>query len=309
MSTLLITHPACLDHLTPAGHPERPDRLRAIDRALGHERFRALVRVEAPAASLETLALCHPMQYVTAIRDASPKEGLLGLDADTTMSPGSFEAALRAAGGAVHAVDEVMAGKAANAFVATRPPGHHTETARPMGCCLFNHAAIAARHAQKRYGIEHVAIVDFDVHHGNGSQDIFWADPTVMYGSTHQMPLYPGTGAKSERGEHDTIVNAPLRPGDAGDHFREAFESVILPRLADFAPQLLIISAGFDAHMGDPLANLNLLEADFAWATRKLMEVAEKSAQGRVVSVLEGGYDLTALANSVAAHVATLMQG
>src|SRR5215472_9752575 len=213
MSTLLITHPACLDHVTPAGHPERPDRLRAIDRALGHERFRALVRVEAPAAALETIALCHPMQYVTAIRDASPKEGLLGLDADTTMSPGSFEAALRAAGGAVHAVDEVMTGKAANAFVATRPPGHHTETARPMGFCLFNNAAIAARYAQKQHGIERAAVVDFDVHHGNGSQDIFWSDRSVMYGSTHQMPLYPGTGATSERGEHNTIVNAPLRPG------------------------------------------------------------------------------------------------
>jgi acetoin utilization deacetylase AcuC-like enzyme len=249
------------------------------------------------------------MDYVTTIRDATPKDSLVQLDADTSMSPGSFEAALRAAGGAVLAVDEVAAGRARNAFVATRPPGHHTETARPMGFCLFNNAAIAARYAQKRYGMDHVAVVDFDVHHGNGSQDIFWADPTVMYGSTHQMPLYPGTGAKNERGEHDTIVNAPLRPGDAGEHFREAFESVILPRLADFAPQLLIISAGFDAHMRDPLANLNLLEADFAWATRKLMDVARKSAEGRVVSVLEGGYDLTALANSVAAHVTTLMQG
>ena len=308
MSTLLITHPACLDHLTPAGHPERPDRLRAIERALGHERFRALVRVEAPAAALETIALCHPMQYVTAIRDASPKEGLLGLDADTTMSPGSFEAALRAAGGAVHAVDEVMAGKAANAFVATRPPGHHTETARPMGFCLFNNAAIAARYAQQKHGIERAAVVDFDVHHGNGSQDIFWADRTVMYGSTHQMPLYPGTGAVSERGEHNTVVNAPLRPGDGGDEFRAAFETVILPRLRDFRPDLIVISAGFDAHMRDPLANLNLLEADFDWATRKLMEVADACARGRIVSVLEGGYDLEGLANSACAHVAALMQ-
>src|SRR5438270_8266817 len=231
MSTLLITHPACLDHLTPAGHPERPDRLRAIDRALGHERFRALVRVDAPAASLETIALCHPMNYVTAIRDASPKEGLLGLDADTSMSPGSFEAALRAAGGAVRAVDEVMAKTAANAFVATRPPGHHAEIARPMGFCLFNNAAIAARYAQKQHGAERVAIVDFDVHHGNGSQAIFWDDPTVMYCSTHQMPLYPGTGSVSERGEHGTIVNAPLDPGDGGPEFREAFDTAILPRL------------------------------------------------------------------------------
>src|SRR6266851_5985701 len=309
MSTLLITHPACLDHLTPAGHPERPERLRAIDRALEDERFQTLLRVEAPAASLETIALCHPMDYVTTVRDATPKEGLVGLDADTTLSPGSFEAALRAAGGATYAVDEVMAGKAANAFVAIRPPGHHTETARPMGFCLFNNAAIAARHAQKKHGIERAAVVDFDVHHGNGSQDIFWSDATVMYGSTHQMPLYPGTGAVGERGKHNTIVNAPLRAGDGGKEFRTAFETVILPRLRDFRPELIVISAGFDAHMRDPLANLNLLEADFDWATRKLMEIADKSATGRVVSVLEGGYDLEGLANSAAAHVAALMQG
>ena len=309
MTTLLITHPACLDHLNPAGHPERPDRLRAIERALEHERFQHLARVEAPAAALETIALCHPMDYVTAIRDATPKAGLARLDADTSMSPGSFAAALRAAGGATYAVDEVMGGRARNAFVATRPPGHHTETARPMGFCLFNNAAIAARHAQKRHGIERAAVVDFDVHHGNGSQDIFWSDPTVMYGSTHQMPLYPGTGAKGERGEHGTVVNAPLSPGDGGEQFRAALETVILPRLRDFRPELLVISAGFDAHMRDPLANLNLLEADFDWVTRKLLEVAEKTANGRVVSVLEGGYDLQGLANSVAAHVAALMQG
>jgi len=309
MTTLLITHPACLDHLNPAGHPERPDRLRAIERALEHERFQHLARVEAPAAALETIALCHPMDYVTAIRDATPKAGLARLDADTSMSPGSFAAALRAAGGATYAVDEVMAGRARNAFVATRPPGHHTETARPMGFCLFNNAAIAARHAQKRHGIERAAVVDFDVHHGNGSQDIFWSDPTVMYGSTHQMPLYPGTGAKGERGEHGTVVNAPLSPGDGGEQFRAALETVILPRLRDFQPELLVISAGFDAHMRDPLANLNLLEADFDWVTRKLLEVAEKTANGRVVSVLEGGYDLQGLANSVSAHVAALMQG
>ena len=309
MTTLLITHPACLDHLMPAGHPERPDRLRAIDRALEHERFQLLARAEAPRAELDIISLCHPMEYVTAIRDAAPQAGLSYLDADTSMSPGSYEAALRAAGGAVFAVDEVMAGRAKNGFVATRPPGHHSETARPMGFCLFNNAAIAARYAQKKHGAERSAVIDFDVHHGNGSQDIFWSDRTVMYGSTHQMPLYPGTGAKSERGDHNTIVNAPLRPGDGGDKFREAFESVILPRLRDFAPDFLVISAGFDAHMRDPLANLNLLEADFEWATRKLLEATEKTAAGRVVSVLEGGYDLVGLANSVAAHVSVLMQG
>src|SRR5438874_8537644 len=309
MPTLLVTHSACLCHLTPAGHPERPDRLRAIERVLANERFQMLLRIAAPAAELETVALCHPMDYVTELREATPKQGIVRLDADTSMSPGSFEAALRAAGGAVQAVDEVMTKRAANAFVATRPPGHHTETARPMGFCLFNNAAIAARYAQKKHGIERAAVVDFDVHHGNGSQDIFWSDRSVMYGSTHQMPLYPGTGATNERGEHNTIVNAPLRPGDGGEAFRAAFGTVILPRLRDFRPVLVVISAGFDAHMRDPLANLNLVESDFDWATRKLMEVADASAGGRLVSVLEGGYDLDGLANSAAAHVAALMQG
>jgi acetoin utilization deacetylase AcuC-like enzyme len=309
MPTLFITHPACLNHLTPPGHPERPDRLRAIERAFADDRFQSLVRAEVPAADLDTIALCHPMAYVTAIRDASPKNGMVQIDADTSMSPGSFEAALRAAGGGAHAVDEVIAGRATNAFVATRPPGHHTETARPMGFCLFNNAAIATRYAQKRHGIDHAAIVDFDVHHGNGSQDIFWSDKTVMYCSTHQMPLYPGTGARNERGAHDTVVNAPLSPGDGGDQFREAFESTILPRLRNFQPELIVISAGFDAHQRDPLANLNLLEADFLWATQKIMEVAQASANGRVVSMLEGGYDLEGLANSATAHVSALMQG
>src|SRR5579864_8583640 len=307
MSTLLISHPAFLQHLTPAGHPERPDRLRAIEQALEAEKFQALAREQAPMATVETIALCHPMDYIVELREASPKEGMVRLDADTSMSPGTFEAALRAVGGAVLAVDEVLAKKAKNAFVAVRPPGHHAETARPMGFCLFNNAAIAARYAQDRYGVERAAVVDFDVHHGNGSQDIFWADKTVMYCSTHEMPLYPGTGAVGERGEHNTIVNAPLRPGDGGEAFRAAFESRVLPRLADFRPELIIISAGFDAHMRDPLANLNLVEADFTWVTKKLMDIANDSAQGRIVSVLEGGYDLEGLSRSVAAHVTALM--
>jgi len=309
MSTLFISHPACLEHLTPDGHPERPDRLRAITRALEAEKFQALARVQAPRAALETIALCHPMDYITQLRDATPTQGLVQLDADTSISPGSFEAALRAAGGAVHAVDEVLTKKAANAFVAARPPGHHAETARPMGFCLFDNAAIAARHAQKHHGIVRAAIVDFDVHHGNGSQEIFWADKTVMYCSTHQMPLYPGTGAVGENGEYDTVVNAPLRPGDGGEAFRAAFDKRVLPRLRDFRPELIVISAGFDAHMRDPLANLNLVEADFAWATQKIMDVADLCADGRVVSLLEGGYDLEALAYSAAAHVTALMRG
>jgi acetoin utilization deacetylase AcuC-like enzyme len=309
MSTLLITHPACLEHLTPLGHPERPDRLRAVEQALEAERFQSLARVEAPTAPFEVIALCHPMDYIVQIRDATPSTGMVRLDADTSMSPGSFEAALRAAGGAIYAVDEVLTKKAANAFVAARPPGHHAETARPMGFCLFDNAAIAARYAQDHHGIARAAIVDFDVHHGNGSQDIFWADKTVMYCSTHQMPLYPGTGAVGESGEHNTVVNAPLRPGDGGEAFRAAFTERILPRLEDFRPELVIISAGFDAHMRDPLANLNLDEDDFAWVTRKVMEVADRCAEGRVVSVLEGGYDLEALGNSAAAHVTALMRG
>jgi acetoin utilization deacetylase AcuC-like enzyme len=205
------------------------------------------------------------------------------------------------------ATDEVMTGAATNAFCAMRPPGHHAETVRPMGFCLFNNAAITARHAQRKHGAGHVAIIDFDVHHGNGTQEIFWSDPTVMYCSTHEMPLYPGTGARIERGEHDNIVNAPLRAGDDGRQFREAFETVIFPRLRDFAPELIIISAGFDAHTRDPLANLNLVESDFAWVTRSIIDLANKTANGRVVSLLEGGYDLQGLARSVDAHVSALM--
>jgi acetoin utilization deacetylase AcuC-like enzyme len=274
---------------------------------LEHERFAALHREQAPMGTLGMAALAHPRAYVEAIAEVAPKEGMVAIDADTTMSPGTYEAVMRGVGAAVQGVDEVMTGKVRNAFSAMRPPGHHAERTRAMGFCFYNNAAVAARHAQEAHGAERVAIVDWDVHHGNGSQDIFWSDASVMYCSTHQMPLYPGTGAVSERGDRDTIVNAPLSPGDGGDAFREAFETVILPRITDFGPDLIVISAGFDAHWRDPLANLNLTETDFGWATVKLMELAEKRCQGRIVSVLEGGYDLEGLSRSVAAHVTALM--
>jgi acetoin utilization deacetylase AcuC-like enzyme len=309
VSTLFITHPCFVRHQTPLGHPERPDRIRVVERMLEHERFQPLARESSPVASIEALIRVHPESYVQALHDASPLEGMVQLDSDTSMSPGTLEAALRASGGAMLAVDEVMQGTAANAFSAARPPGHHAETATAMGFCFFNHAAVAARHAQAVHGAERVAIVDWDVHHGNGTQDIFWKDPSVMYCSTHEMPLYPGTGAAGERGEHNTIVNVPLRAGDGGLEFREAFEVGILPRIEAYRPDLIIISAGFDAHVRDPLANLNLVEADFGWATAQLLDIADRSCGGRVVSLLEGGYDLEGLGRSVAAHVMTLMRG
>jgi len=309
MTVALITHPACLDHDTGPFHPERPDRLRRVLRALEHPHFSALLRDLAPLATEAQLALAHPPDYVRAILEIAPEPGQrVALDADTMMSSGSREAALRAAGGAVMAVDAVMEGWAKQVFVAARPPGHHAERDRPMGFCLFANAAIAARHAQARWGLSRVAVVDFDVHHGNGTQDIFQADPTLFYASSHQFPCYPGTGAAAERGVGN-IVNAPLRPGTGSAEFRAAWEELILPALEQFAPELLIVSAGFDAHKADPLAQLLLETADFAWLTGRLMEVARRHCQGRLVSLLEGGYDLDALADSAAAHVRALMDG
>jgi acetoin utilization deacetylase AcuC-like enzyme len=307
MTTLLLSHPACLDHVTPPGHPERSDRLRAVNQVLGEDRFEALVRGEAPEGSLDDVLLCHREHYVTELRHVAPSSGMVYIDGDTSMSPGTWEAVMRGVGGAVAATDAVMTGTHDNAFVAVRPPGHHAEKATPMGFCFFDNAAIAARYAQRKYGIARAAVVDFDVHHGNGTQDIFWADKSVMYCSTHQMPLFPGTGAAGERGEHDNIVNAPLKSEDGGLQFRSAFENRILPHLTKFAPELIIISAGFDAHYRDPLASLNLKAEDFGWVTQKLMDVASASAGGRIVSVLEGGYDLQGLKESVAAHVTALM--
>jgi acetoin utilization deacetylase AcuC-like enzyme len=309
MTTLLVSHPAFARHETPRGHPERIDRILAVEAALAQPSFADLLREEAVLAPLEAVYPCHSRTYALALRKISPHddEGLIGLDADTTMSPGTLEAALRAVGGAMQAVDAVASARVTNAFVASRPPGHHAEREKAMGFCFFNHAAIAARHAQSAHGVSRVAVVDFDVHHGNGTQAIFWADPSVMYASTHEMPLYPGTGAENETGEAGTIVNAPLKAGDGGEAFRAAFEQRILPRLNAFAPEFLIISAGFDAHRRDPLGNLNLVEADYIYATEALIAIADRHARGRIVSVLEGGYDLQALANSTAAHVATLM--
>ena len=308
MSTLLIQHPACLGHATPLGHPERADRIRVIDRILEHERFQPLEREAAARGTREMVEMAHPGNYFDEIAASVPHEGLNRLDDDTTMSPGSLEAALRAVGGACQAVDEVFAKKVKNAFCIVRPPGHHAEAKRAMGFCLFNNAAIAAHWARKQHGAERVVVMDFDVHHGNGTQDIFWNDPNLMYASTHQMPFYPGTGEVGETGVADNIVNAPLWAGAGGADFREAMDIAVLPRIEDFRPDLIIISAGFDAHTRDPMSQINLVESDFAWATSRLMDIADRRCDSRVVSVLEGGYDLEGLARSVAAHVMTLMK-
>ena len=308
MLTRLFHHPIFAEHLTGPGHPERPDRIRAVMAVLEDEAFHLLDRAEAPEGSLESIYRCHPEDFVRRLATAIPEEGMVRIDSDTILSPKSFSAALHGVGAATAAVDTVVAKEAANAFVAARPPGHHAERATAMGFCLFNNAAIAARHAQAVHGLERVAIIDWDVHHGNGTQDIFWSDPSVLYCSTHQMPLYPGTGAKDEVGEGN-IVNAPLSAGDGGGAFREAFQTRILPALDNFAPDLVIISAGFDAHYRDPLANLKFIDKDFDWATGELMDVADRHADGRLISLLEGGYDLEGLASSTVAHVKRLMTG
>lgn len=309
MATLLIHHELFASHRTSAGHPERPDRYRAVQAALGVPRFDPLVREEAQVAELDATRYVHTNAYVDALEQARPDDGYVYLDGgDTMMEPSTWEVVLRGVGGTVQAIDSVMAGTVQNAFVACRPPGHHAETDRAMGFCLFNNIGIGARHAQLKHGLSRVAIVDFDVHHGNGTQEIFYSDPSVMYASTHQMPWFPGTGEVRETGVGN-IFNTPLAAGDAGDKLREAFENRILPALNDFHPELIIVSAGFDAHERDPLGSLLMTAEDFAWVTRELMAAAERLCDGRLVSVLEGGYDLQGLSESVSAHVGELMRG
>jgi acetoin utilization deacetylase AcuC-like enzyme len=309
VTTALITHPACLEHDTGPYHPETADRLRAVLAALEAPEFSDLLRESAPMATVEQLSRVHPREYVEAILSIQPELGEpIQLDGDTVMSNGSAEAAARAAGGACMAVDAVMEGWARAAFAAVRPPGHHAEPNRPMGFCLFNNVAVAALHARERWGVRRVAVVDFDVHHGNGTQAMFAADPELFYASSHQSPCYPGTGEAWERGIADNVVNAPLKPRDGGAAFRAAWSNIILPALDAFGPGLVIVSAGFDAHVADPLAQLRLETADYGWITDQLIALAEKHCGGRLVSVMEGGYDLSALAASVALHVRRLMR-
>jgi acetoin utilization deacetylase AcuC-like enzyme len=306
MATLFVTHPDCIAHDPGAGHPESPARLSAVVKAMEEPQFRTLVRREAPLGSKADAARIHGERFVEAVLASVPESGRVALDADTILSKASGRAALRAIGAITSAVDTVVAGEANNAFCAVRPPGHHAEPDRPMGFCVFNSIAIAARHAQAVHGLGRVAIVDFDVHHGNGTQAVAESDPTLFFASSHQYPLYPGTGAADETGIGN-VVNMPLPAGTSGTSFRRAYETRILPALDAFAPELVLVSAGFDAHRADPLAGLELEEPDYAWVTSRLLEAAQRHAQGRLVSILEGGYDLKALAGSAAAHVEALM--
>ena len=305
MATALITHADCLEHVTPEGHPERVARLEHVLHALQGLDLR---RESAPLAEMAHLAYVHPQAHIDAILAAEPAEGVIQLDADTWMSPGSVNAALRAAGAVVKAVDMVLDDEVGNAFCAIRPPGHHAETATPMGFCLFGNAAIGAKHALEAHSLSRVAVVDFDVHHGNGTQDLLWNEARALTITSQQMPLWPGTGEQTERGAHDNVLNIPLAPRTGGAEMRAAYGSKVFPRLRDFKPELIIISAGFDAHQDDPLAELQWSTEDFRWLTRELCALAAELCEGRVVSTLEGGYDLSALAESARAHVDILME-
>ncbi|RYE10581.1 MAG: histone deacetylase family protein [Hyphomicrobiales bacterium] len=307
MATLLVSQPNFASHQTPPGHPERPDRIRAIEEALKPENFPDLLRREAPSGDLTLAELVHAPGYLRALAEARPAQGISRIDEDTFISSGSTDATATALGAGLAALEAVALGEVANAFCAVRPPGHHAERERPMGFCLVNTIAIVAREAQRKFGAERVAIVDFDVHHGNGTQDIFYDDPTVMYASSHQAPLFPGTGAAEETGAGN-IVNAPLAARTDGAAMKAVYSALILPRLAAFRPDFILISAGFDADYRDPLAQLNWHPEDFAWLTRELRTVADATCAGRIVSMLEGGYDLQGLATGVAAHVTELMR-
>ncbi len=309
MATALFSHSACLHHDTGPGHPECADRLRAILARLETEEFAWLDRREAPLAEVSQIARVHGEGFAEALLDAVPAEGYAAIDGDTVISPGSGEAAFRAAGAVCAAVDAVMQGEIRNAFCAVRPPGHHAEPDQAMGFCLFNNVAIGALHARARWGVRRVAVIDFDVHHGNGTQAAFNNDPDLFYASTHQSPLYPGTGQAHEHGVAGNILNLPLRPFAGSAEFRARVAEQLLPELRRFKPELLLISAGFDAHARDPLAQLNLTDDDYYWVTEQLLKIAADTAEGRVVSALEGGYDLRALASASAAHVRALMAG
>jgi acetoin utilization deacetylase AcuC-like enzyme len=302
----LFTHSICLQHDPGPGHAESPARLRAVLEALDQDRFAIVDRVEAPRATREQLLRVHTQEHVDRILAIVPESGTVRLDEDTLMSPASAEAGLRAAGAVVAAVDAVVAGQATRAFCAVRPPGHHATPDAAMGFCLFNNIAVGAAHALAAHGLKRVAIADFDVHHGNGTQDIFQREPRVLFISSHQWPLYPGTGSADEQGVGN-VINAPLSPGEGSYEFRALWSDVLLPRLHAFKPQLVLVSAGFDAHQRDPLANLELQSEDYAWITERLVDLAQAHAGGRLVSTLEGGYDLQALASSASAHVSALM--
>jgi len=309
MSTWILTHEACLEHRPGPHHPEGPQRLEAVLCALRADEFSGLHWEQAPMGTRAQLEHAHDPDYIDAVRDTAPEEGYRLLDAgDTIMSPGTWEAVMRCVGAACAAVDAVMDGRARNAFCATRPCGHHAERDRAMGFCVFNQAAIAALHARHTHGTRRIAVVDFDVHHGNGTQHCFENDPDLFFGSSHQAPFYPGTGAASERGVAGNILNIPLQRGSGSDTFRRRMSDEMLPALRRFAPELLIISAGFDAHHLDPLGGLAFTDEDYAWITRELIAVADQSASSRVVSILEGGYSLEGLASGTAAHVRALAQ-
>jgi len=306
MTTILLSHPICVEHDPGAQHPESTDRLRAVLKTLEAAEFNYLERREAPIADLEAIKRVHDPDYVDAVLDAVPDSGTVHLDPDTALSPASGEAALRAAGAACAAVDAVMSGEADNAFCAVRPPGHHAERERAMGFCIFNSVAIAAEQARKVHGLKRVAVVDFDVHHGNGTQHSFEHDADLFFASSHQSPFYPGTGRESDTGTANNIANVELPAGSGSAEFREGWADRLLPALQSFEPEFIIISAGFDAHASDPLAQIRLTEEDYSWVTGKLVALAQKCCQGRLISSLEGGYDLAALARSAAAHVRAL---